>query len=77
MSTEGYEDAKNKYSGPSNLVNSPLFTGSGTYNPRGAQLVLQQNVFDGFRTYNAVKEAEAAVEAGREDLRARRTNRAS
>lgn len=70
VSTEGYEDTKNKYSGPSNLVNNPLFTGSGTYNPRGAQLVLQQNVFDGFRTYNAVKEAEAAVEAGREDLRA-------
>ena len=30
---------------------------------------LQQNVFDGFRTYNNVKGAEAQVEAGREDLR--------
>ncbi|MGO9547808.1 MAG: TolC family outer membrane protein [Rhodomicrobium sp.] len=41
----------------------------GTYHPRSAQVALQQNVFDGFRTYNNVKGAEAAVEAGREDLR--------
>jgi len=41
----------------------------GTYHPRSAQVALQQNVFDGFRTYNNVKGAEAGVEAGREDLR--------
>ncbi len=44
-------------------------TGSGTAIPRQAQVTLQQNVFDGFRTYNNVKGSEALVEAGREDLR--------
>jgi outer membrane protein len=43
--------------------------GNGTSNPRQAQVSLQQNVFDGFRTYNNIKGAEAQVEAGREDLR--------
>jgi len=43
--------------------------GNGTAEPRQAQIGLQQNVFDGFRTYNNVKGAEALVEAGREDLR--------
>jgi outer membrane protein len=42
---------------------------NGTSNPRLAAVNLQQNVFDGFRTYNNVKGAEAQVEAGREDLR--------
>jgi outer membrane protein len=41
---------------------------NGTANPRSAQIALQQNIFDGFRTYNAVKGSEALVEAGREDL---------
>lgn len=35
---------------------------------------LQQNLFDGFQTYNNVKGAEALVEAGREDLRAAEQN---
>ncbi len=43
--------------------------GNGTSNPRQAQITLQQNVFDGFRTYNNIKGAEALVEAGREDVR--------
>ena len=47
---------------------------NGTSTPRAAQLALQQNVFDGFRTYNNVKGAEAVVEAGREDLRAAEIN---
>ncbi len=42
---------------------------NGTSNPRSAQIALQQNIFDGFRTYNAVKGSEALVEAGREELR--------
>lgn len=42
---------------------------NGTANPRSAEIALQQNIFDGFRTYNAVKGAEATVEATREDLR--------
>jgi outer membrane protein len=42
---------------------------NGPSHPRSAQVALQQNVFDGFRTYNNVKGAEAGVEAGREDLR--------
>jgi outer membrane protein len=48
--------------------------GNGTSNPRSAQVALQQNVFDGFRTYNGVKGAEAQVEAGREDLRSSEIN---
>jgi outer membrane protein len=48
--------------------------GSGTSNPRSAQIALQQNVFDGFRTYNNIKGAEAGVEAGREDLRGSEEN---
>jgi outer membrane protein len=47
---------------------------NGTLNPRSAQIAIQQNVFDGFRTYNNVKGAEAAVEAGREDLRSAEVN---
>jgi outer membrane protein len=43
---------------------------SGISNPRMGQVALQQNLFDGFRTYNNVKGAEALVEAAREDLRA-------
>ena len=43
--------------------------GNGNSNPRQAQIALQQNIFDGFRTYNNIKGAEATVEAGREDLR--------
>jgi outer membrane protein len=61
---------------PGGFVSTPLSSlssggnvGSGTGNPRSAQIALQQNVFDGFRTYNNVKGAEAGVEAGREDLR--------
>jgi outer membrane protein len=47
---------------------------NGTSNPRSAQIALQQNVFDGFRTYNNVKGAEASVEAGREDVRTAEIN---
>ena len=43
--------------------------GTGTSTPREGTISLQENVFDGFRTYNNVKGAEALVEAGREDLR--------
>jgi outer membrane protein len=53
---------------------SALSSSNGVYNPRSAQIALQQSVFDGFRTYNAVKGSEAAVEAGREDLRASEQN---
>jgi outer membrane protein len=48
--------------------------GGGKGHPRQAQVALQQNVFDGFRTYNNIKGAEAGVEAGREDLRASEEN---
>ncbi len=53
---------------------SALTSSNGVYNPRNAQIALQQNVFDGFRTYNAVKGSESLVEAGREDLRAAEQN---
>ena len=43
-------------------------------NPRSAEITIEQNVFDGFQTYNNVKGSEAGVEAGREDLRAAEVN---
>ncbi len=47
------------------------FLGSGKERntPRGYSVSLQQNIFDGFQTTNAVREAEANVRAGRELLR--------
>ncbi len=42
---------------------------NGISNPRMGQVALQETLFDGFRTYNNVKGAEALVEAAREDLR--------
>ena len=51
----------------SSLPNGPSY-------PKTAQIALQQNVFDGFRTYNNVKGAEAQVEAGREQLRGAEIN---
>ncbi len=62
---------------PSNVPLSSLSSANvenGTLNPRSAQIALQQNVFDGFRTYNNVKGSEALVEAGREDLRSSEEN---
>ena len=53
----------------SSLGSSSASTFSGTSNPRQATIQLQQMLFDGFKTYNNVKGAEALVEAGREDLR--------
>jgi outer membrane protein len=42
---------------------------SGVANPRTYTVSVSQPVFRGFRTINAVRGAEASVEAGREDLR--------
>lgn len=58
----------------SSLTGAETNIGNGTSNPRMAQIALQQNVFDGFRTYNNVKGSEALVESGREDLRASEEN---
>lgn len=41
----------------------------GRTNPKGYAVGVTQNVFDGFQTTNRVREAEAAVRAGREVLR--------
>jgi outer membrane protein len=43
--------------------------GGGNAEPRSYSVTLNQPIFRGFRTLNAVKGAEALVEAGREDLR--------
>jgi outer membrane protein len=79
--TDGFEDLRTRVSVPSSSLgsgsSSSLASSSlanGTSNPRSAQIALQQNVFDGFRTYNAVQGSEALVEAGREDLRLTETN---
>jgi|EndMetStandDraft_7_1072992.scaffolds.fasta_scaffold40980_2 outer membrane protein len=47
----------------------PSSTQEGDSYPRSYGVTLNQPVFRGFRTINAVKGAEALVEAGREDLR--------
>jgi len=44
-------------------------TGDGFRYPKGYTVSLAQSIFSGFRTLNSVREAEATVEAGREDLR--------
>lgn len=41
----------------------------GRTNPKGFAINLNQNLFNGFQTTNAVREAEAGVRAGREALR--------
>jgi outer membrane protein len=50
-------------SGASSLI------GNGVSSPFIAQITATQTLFDGFRTYNNIKGAEALVEATREDLR--------
>jgi outer membrane protein len=68
----GYENTRFRFpTAAENQSEAPL---SGAYNPWTAEITLQQNVFDGFRTYNNIKGAEAIVEAGREDLRASEEN---
>ena len=47
----------------------PPSTADGDYRPKGYALNATQPIFNGFRTVNAVKEAEAIVRAGRETLR--------
>ena len=47
---------------------------NGLSNPRMGQVALQETLFDGFRTYNNIKGAEALVEATREDLRGAEIN---
>ena len=48
---------------------SPSSPAEGDSYPRSYGITLNQPIFRGFRTINAVKGAEALVEAGREDLR--------
>ena len=48
---------------------SPASGVEGDTYPRSYSVILNQPVFRGFRTLNAIKGAEALVEAGREDLR--------
>lgn len=47
----------------------PALTSSGSSNPKGYQISATQPIFNGFRTTNQVREAEAGVRAGRETLR--------
>jgi outer membrane protein len=68
----GFADTRTQLPGGARTPSSS--TANGTYYPGGAQIQLQQNVFDGFRTHNAIKGAEASVEAGRESLRQNETN---
>jgi outer membrane protein len=73
--TDAFEDTRERIKGLTATTGATsVFLPNGTYNPRTAQIGIQQNVFDGFRTYNAVKGSEALVEAGREDLRSSESN---
>ena len=47
----------------------PSVTGDGANTSKGYSVSLTQPIFNGFRTVNAVSEAEALVRAGRENLR--------
>ena len=47
----------------------PRSPGDGEAHPHGYQLTMTQPIFNGFRTLNAVRSAEANVRAGREILR--------
>jgi outer membrane protein len=51
------------------LQTDPLSSSDGSGTTRGYNLSVEQSVFSGFRTTNAVREAEANVRAGRENLR--------
>jgi len=55
----------------SNIEGGGLFTSlrGGRTNSRGYGIQLQQNIFTGFQTTNAVREAEANIRAAREQLR--------
>jgi outer membrane protein len=48
---------------------TPSFSQSASLRPWSAGLTLNQNVFNGFKTGNQVRQAEAQVQAGREQLR--------
>ncbi|MFM9940733.1 MAG: TolC family outer membrane protein [Hyphomicrobiaceae bacterium] len=55
--------------GRQRVETDPKSTSTGETNPWGYSLNMSQSVFSGFRTVHAVGEAEAAVRAGREQLR--------
>lgn len=62
------DENANGFSGQTGTVARGTRSGDTIY-PRGYNITLQQNLFNGFRTSNAVAEAEANVRAGRELLR--------
>jgi outer membrane protein len=55
--------------GSQRLTTKPATSGAGNTNPTGYGINVTQQVFSGFRTVNTVREAEAVVRAGRENLR--------
>ncbi len=75
---EGVSQAKSGYRptvtgtasiGRQNLNQSGSFDTKGATNPAEYELRIEQSVFNGWQTTNAVNEAEANVRAGRENLR--------
>lgn len=60
----GKEESRNRFT-----TLNPFIAGQRTSTPRGYSIGFTQNVFDGFQTTSAVREAEANVRAGRELLR--------
>ena len=45
------------------------FNSGGTHHPKNLSLTLSQTLFRGFRTLNAIREAEATIQSGRANLR--------
>ncbi len=59
----------NANTGAQRQLSSPRQQTDGVTHPSGYGVTAQQSVFSGFRTVNTVREAEANVRAGRENLR--------
>jgi outer membrane protein len=55
--------------GTQKVKTDPRLTGDGNTNPANVGVSVSQSVFSGMRTVNSVREAEAGVRAGRENLR--------
>jgi outer membrane protein len=60
--------------GTKHVRTSPDSSSSGSTRPAGYTLNVTQEIFSGFRTVNSVREAEATVRAGRENLRSVETS---
>jgi outer membrane protein len=59
----------NADTGRSKITSQPTSSSDGVGSPWGYSVTAEQSIFSGFRTTNTVREAEATVRSGRENLR--------